>query len=107
MRKVPIDKIEDGMILAKPLVGTTGNILLNEGVILKGSMVSRLKNWDVPVVYVESENEHAVDPENTSTVAVSTTEIDEIFMDVMKNPLMKTIYEAAKDYSSNRATPAS
>lgn len=107
MRKVIVDKIEDGLVLARPLMGATGNILLGEGVVLKASMISRLKNWDVPFVYVQSEVEQTEDSSSASGVPVSTDELDEIFTDVMKNPIMKIIYDAAKEYSKTRAATAS
>jgi len=106
MRKVLIDKIEDDMVLAKPLMGTTGNVLLSEGVLLKKSMISRLKNWDIPFVYVQSDSEQPEDTSSPTTVAVSTGELDGIFSDVIKNPIMKIIYEAARDYNHSRSTPS-
>jgi len=105
MRKVLIDKIEDAMILAKPLVGTNGNVLLGEGVELKKSMISRFKNWDIPFVYIQSDDDNPGDTANTASVAVSTDELDGIFCDVIKNPLMKIIYEAARDYNQSKLAP--
>ncbi|MBL8025474.1 MAG: hypothetical protein JNL74_03640 [Fibrobacteres bacterium] len=106
MRKILIDKIEDAMILAKPLVGANGNILLGEGVELKKSMISRFKNWDIPFVYIHSDGDNSEDASSTAAVAVSNDELDGIFSDVIKNPLMKIIYEAARDYNQSKTAPA-
>ena len=106
MRKILIDKIEDDMVLAKPLVGANSNVLLSDGILLKKSMISRLKNWDIPFVYVQSDSEQPEDATIPAAVAVSTGELDIIFSDVIKNPIMKIIYEAAKDYNHSRSTPS-
>ena len=98
MKKIPVDKIEDGMILAKPLMGSSGNILLNEGVVLKQSMISRLKNWDVPLVTVQSDQETVEETAAPVAVEFKTEALDAVFSNVIKNPIMKIIYEATRDY---------
>ena len=98
MKKIQIDKIEDGMILAKPLMGTAGNVLLSEGLVLKTAMIARLRNWGIQIVTIES-NEA---PSETETVSPGLehkpTELDDVFSDVLKNPIMKIIYDSTKAY---------
>jgi hypothetical protein len=102
MKKIPVDKIEDGMVLAKPLMGSAGNVLLSEGIVLKQSMISRLKNWDVPVVVIQSDDEPAEEVAAPVAVEFRTDELDAKFKDVMKNPIMKIVYEATRDYFQNK-----
>lgn len=92
------------MILAKPLVGSAGNILLNEGVVLKTTIISRLKNWDVPFVTVQSGDEQTEEPVTAVPVEFKTEVLDTIFTDVIKNPIMKIIYEATRDYFRSKNT---
>ena len=47
MKKIVVSDISDQMILAKPLVGGNGKILMAQGAELKSSMVNRLKSWGV------------------------------------------------------------
>jgi hypothetical protein len=103
MKKIPVDKIEDGMVLAKPLIGSNGNILLNEGVILKKSMISRLKNWDVPSITVQSDQEVVEEVAAPVSVEINTNALDTVFKDAIKNPIMKIIYESTMDYFRNKS----
>lgn len=102
MRKVQVDKIEDGMVLAKPLMGSGGNVLLSDGVVLKKAMISRLKNWDVPFVVIQSEGEDVVEASSPIALEFKTEELDHVYADVIKNPIMKIVYEATRDYLRNK-----
>ncbi|MFH0920473.1 MAG: hypothetical protein V1913_08925 [Fibrobacterota bacterium] len=104
MKKIPIDKIEDGMVLAKPLIGSAGNILLNEGVVLKVSMVARLRNWDIPSVTVQSTEETVEESSTAQAVEFHSEILDEVFKDVMKHPIMRIVYEATHDYFKSKLT---
>jgi len=104
MKKISIDKIEDDMILAKPIIGSAGNVLLNEGVVLKVSMVTRLRNWDIPTVTVQSADEVVEETSTTQTVEFHSDVLDDIFKDVMKHPIMCVVYEATRDYFKNKIT---
>lgn len=94
MKKIPVEKIEDGMILSKPLIGAAGNVLLNEGVVLKISMVARLKNWGVPFVSVQGEEEAAKQESAPAAQEVHSQKLDQTFAGLLDNPIMKIIYEA-------------
>lgn len=102
MKKIPIDKIEDGMILEKPVMGTGGNVLLNEGVVLKASMIGRLKNWNIPSVSVQSDEEEVEEEAETVSIEYKTQQLDDTFADVMDNPIMKIVYDATKAHLENR-----
>jgi len=102
MRKIPVDKIEDGMVLAKPLMGSTGNVLLSEGIVLKQSMIPRLKNWDVPTVTVHSGEDVTEEVAAPAAVEFKSEALDAVFKDVIKNPIMKIVYEATRDYFRNK-----
>lgn len=55
MKKIPLSKITDDMILAQPIIGASGNILMSPGNKLKTLMANRLEAWGVHEVWVESE----------------------------------------------------
>ena len=56
MPKLPINEIEDGMVLANPIIGATGNILLPQGSTLKKSMTARLMTWKIHFVEIVGED---------------------------------------------------
>ena len=55
MRKILVDKLKEGMVLARTLYGYDGNILLNAGIILKKSYIERLKGLGIRELYIEDE----------------------------------------------------
>lgn len=60
MRKILVDKLKEGMVLARSLHGYDGNILLNAGIILKSSYISKLKDLNIREIYVEDEISHDI-----------------------------------------------
>lgn len=55
MRFVHIDSIKEGMKLAKPLLGKNDELLLNKGVVLFSSYVSKIKQQGYNGIYIEDE----------------------------------------------------
>ena len=55
VRKVLVDKVKEGMVLARTLYSNEGNILLNSGIILKNSYIVKFRDLGVREVYVEDE----------------------------------------------------
>ncbi|WP_442596603.1 HD-GYP domain-containing protein [Neobacillus sp. D3-1R] len=55
MRLVSIHNCEEGLILAKPILDSTGRILLNQGSTLSSTFIARLKMMNIPFLYVQSE----------------------------------------------------
>lgn len=52
MRRIPVDRLKVGMIVAQAIYGADGNILLNKDMVLKASYIVRLKELGVPAVYI-------------------------------------------------------
>lgn len=106
MKRVPVDKIENGMILAKEVRGRSGNVLLNKGVVLNSFMGKRLKNWDIVFLYVEGESDA---PEETSETQISPREVKESlekkFSLVMHDPVMKHVFAAVYQYRLHSNNP--
>ena len=95
MRRVAVEAVENGMILAREVRGRSGNVLLNKGVAIDTFMGRRLKNWDVHFVHVEGEGE---DAEEKCAAQVSPEVVREglekKFSNVMHDPVMKQIFAA-------------
>lgn len=55
MRLVSIDKIEKGMIVGKKVYNNVGSILLYEDIVLTGDYIERLKNMNIPSLYIKDD----------------------------------------------------
>ncbi len=78
------------MILAKPIVGSDGKILLSSSVELKSSMASRLQNWGVMVAHIVDEEEEECSEEIEAQMEALKTR----FNGVLDNNNMHSLYQA-------------
>jgi hypothetical protein len=99
MKKIQVENIVDAMVLAKDVIGPSGNILLGKGTRLTPALGRRLKNWGVVLVNVESD-EAPAQPENVPRISKDeiTGLLTRKFSAVMGNPLMKKIFDAVLSY---------
>jgi hypothetical protein len=99
MKKIQVENILDSMILAKDIVGPSGNILLGKGSVLTPALGRRLKTWGIFFVYVQSDEEPAV-PENVPRISKEEIagHLKSKFSAVMNNALMKKIFDAVLSY---------
>jgi len=93
MKKISVSDIQDGMVIAQPVIGSSGNVLIGAGSSLHANMASRLANWGISTLFIES-------PENEApTVNVVTVDhgaqesLDALFQGRLVNSAMRTIYQ--------------
>lgn len=55
MRRVLVENLREGMVLARNMYSYDGNVLLNAGIVLRNSYISRLKGLDIRDLYIEDE----------------------------------------------------
>ena len=55
MRRILVDAIEDGMVLAQPVEDRLGRVLLGRGDTLQARYRERLKEWGITVVLTEGD----------------------------------------------------
>lgn len=55
MRKLPLEYLRPGMVVARPIFSAEGKVLLNKGVVLKPYYIQRLRELGVPAAYVVDE----------------------------------------------------
>jgi HD-GYP domain-containing protein (c-di-GMP phosphodiesterase class II) len=53
MRRISVDRIREGMVLAKTLYSVDGNILLNAGIKLKESYISKFRELGINEIYID------------------------------------------------------
>lgn len=61
MRLVNIEQCESGTILGKSIYHESGRVLLAEGTSLTDSLINRLKQLEIPTIYIEDEWSEGID----------------------------------------------
>ncbi|MFP4520587.1 MAG: hypothetical protein ACLFQK_00430 [Fibrobacterota bacterium] len=104
MKKILVEDISSGMVLAKPVVGGSGNILLNTGATLREQMASRLKSWGIPFVYVEGEEEDAGEEVKSGSKNTEDLrkDLETRFGENINDPMMKTVFNAVLNFLSSK-----
>jgi hypothetical protein len=99
MKKILADNVEDGMVLGREVCGPSGNILMNKGATLSAALGRRLKNWGIPYVFVEGEeDEELAKTESSLSPEEIKTELMKKFSNVIDNPIMKKLFVAVYQY---------
>ena len=105
MKKILVENIKDGMVLAREVYGSSGSALLNKGTKLTVTMGRRLKNWGIPFVCIEGEEEHQ---EEKPAIEISPEEIreqlEEKFVDVMNDPTMQKLFNAVYSFKTQNSS---
>ncbi len=102
MRKVLLQDVEDGMVLAKPLTGSSGNVLMGKGIALKASIVPRLAAWGVTSVMIEGEPGPDEVAQAMGENPINAT-LDKIFEGKLVNRPMEIIFQSLQRYRSRHA----
>lgn len=100
MRKVPLQEVEDGMILAAPLTGASGSILMGKGIALRASIVPRLAAWGVTHLLIEGDPT----PEEMALAhgaKNSTASLERLFEGKTNTKAMNIIYHSLMKHRSH------
>ncbi len=92
MKRVVIEELTPGMILAKPVTNSTGLVVLPIGAELDEATLARLQRLGLPSVYVEGEAGDA----SGKTLAELEAELDHRFRRVIDDPLQYQLREAIR-----------
>lgn len=65
-----IHKLKDGDVLAKPILGSDGRVLLQAGVALSGAFIRRLQRLNLSYVYIQDADTTDIDSEDTVSLDV-------------------------------------
>ncbi len=92
MSKVTPGSLEPGMKTAKPVVNTSGMVLLGENTELTPELIDRIRNMDVDGVYVHGSSKPPV------SIETLLAELDNRFRLVGDAPYMDTIKNAIRKH---------
>lgn len=99
MKKIAVEEIEDGMVLSRDVCNSSDNVLLSKGLLLSAALGRRLKNWGIPFIYIEGEEQSV---ELLNTVSTSPEELKDHllskFSNVIEYPTMKKLFVAVYQY---------
>lgn len=90
MQRIPVNKLQSGMVLAKSITNESGMVLLSEGTVLTDSLIMRLNRMDVTTVSVEG----ASTTDKTKEERLS--DLDRRFSKIDKEPHMDSIKAAIR-----------
>ena len=91
MPKIPADKLETGMKLAKPL--TRGNmILLGEGTELTEKWIEKIRDMNIESVFIDGPSQHNVPKDEMLA------QLDRRFKNVENKPHMNLIKKLVKKH---------
>jgi len=97
MRRVVLEELTSGMVLAKPVVNAAGLVVLAAGAELDEATLARLQRLGAASVFVEGE----AGDERGKTLAELEAELDHRFRLVRNDPRQLTILEAIRLHLRN------
>ncbi len=62
MNRVPLDKVEPGMVLAKPVTSLAGHVIVSAGTSLDAPLIARLRDMGLTSAHIENRPGEAGDP---------------------------------------------
>ncbi len=92
MKKVPMDKIEPGMKLAKPIMSKGGMVLLSEGTELTEKWLERIQEMGLDGIFIDAPAEQALSRED------ALAQLDSRFKLVVNQPHMADIRNILKEH---------
>lgn len=90
MLRIETDKLQAGMVLAKPITNEAGMVMLSEGSALTDSMIRRLGSMEINSVFIEGDAPGAKSKEELLA------DIDKRFMKTENEKYMSVIKNALK-----------
>jgi hypothetical protein len=91
MRRIPIDELQEGMVLAKPLMRDT-MIILGEGVVLTEAWISRIEDMGITTVFIEGSAEQVIPKEE------ALSQLNRRFQHLSDQPHMMALKKIVKEH---------
>lgn len=92
MPKIPVAKLEPGMILAKPIMSKNGMVMLGEGTELSEKWVERIQEMEIASVFIDGPPVQAISKEE------ALENLEKRFALVEDKPFMNLIKKLVKEH---------
>lgn len=92
MPKIPVAKLQPGMILAKPIMTPNGMVMLGEGTELNEKWIDRIQDMEIASIFIEGPPLQAI-PEEEAMANLNAR-----FALVADKPLMNVIKKIVKEH---------
>ncbi len=92
MPKIPVDKLEPGMKLSKPVTAKNGMVLLGEGTELSETWIKRISEMDITGVFIEGPAIQTISKEE------ALTNLEARFAKTEGKPYMNLIKKVTKEH---------
>lgn len=92
MSKLPVDKLEPGMKLARPVIAKSGMVMLGEGTELSEIWIERIRDMNITGVFVEGPSVQTLSKEE------ALANLEARFANVEGKPYMNLIKEITKEH---------
>ena len=93
MPKISVDKLEPGMVLARPITGPTGMVMLAQGTQLNEKWIERIQDMDIASVFIDGPPVQAIPEEEAMANLEARFALvnDKPFMNVSKKAVTEHI----------------
>jgi len=91
-KKIPLNVLEPGMIIVKPITTKSGMVILGEGTELNHSWIERLQDMDIDGVYIDAPQEQGISKEDAFT------QLEARFQPVADRPYMNRLKTIIREY---------
>ncbi|MBI3272611.1 MAG: hypothetical protein HYZ53_26715 [Planctomycetes bacterium] len=102
MQVIALAKAIPGMKVARPVTDNAGNLLLREGFELTTVWIERLRERGIMAITVEAAHADALEEDTSVRRSRVDAEVDEMFVDVMDNEVMRYLAQLAKTHLKAR-----
>jgi hypothetical protein len=92
MPKIPVAKLEPGMILAKPIMTPNGMVMLGEGTELSEKWIERIQDMEIASIFIDGP------PIQTISREEALANLEARFTLVEGNPYMNSIKKLVKEH---------
>lgn len=92
MPKVPVNQLQPGMILAKPVVAKNGMVMLGEGTELTRTWIERIEDMGIPSVFIDGPPLQMVSREDALAA------LDARFAQVEDKPYMRNLKRIVREH---------
>ncbi|HAR63477.1 MAG: hypothetical protein DKM50_09395 [Candidatus Margulisiibacteriota bacterium] len=99
-RKISIDEVEPGMVIAEPVKRPNGAVLLGKGIQLSDAFISKMRMMDILEIIVEGEGQDDIE------ALLLKVERATVYDDAISNKIIERLQRVFSDVKDNKIMQA-